>query len=664
MAFENRRGMRGVFISFLFLFVSAAYGQELPGTDAEFGEPTAISSQSADFLFTLEEASYAIGWYKHTPRFTPTEEEKMLVLQFRVQNMSDTDKRLSYREFDFTAFDPAGIGYDNFQGPRAAGDTDELETVLKPNQAVDVYGAVLVPDDKEIVKLMVEANPGENPVLRYDLRGEIDPLPSELSDNGYAVRDRLTGRVGEKLPVGGFDIKVGEFSITDDSIYDGAGPGSGRVWGVLPMEITSRYHDDEMRLSYRNFDPAILVEDGGGQIESYGMIADTSDRRFDVRPEAGETYRMRLLYRMDEAAEPEELRLKIRMGSRNEDSHEFRIPLTGGGSEVVQARDEMVQGGGAFQVPDLTDLDQVYVEGRFAVGVFDPEERAVFRITDTTEAGGIPEASGNTNPGNNEPQPEDLSQYARDVRLRLNAISAGELNESNGDEVTFIFGSFSGIQGDPSSARVNVRRIEGRAGEGNWMTRTATQYFLDEAVESLMIEVPAYTVYGLAVMVLEQDSSSESERDEFVSKFQRELERRLRAGLDRPGIPVANNADESTVGSHARGLRSVKAAINGSRTVENLGTAARRIQEDTTGGLDDDDDYIGVFTTLWINLPMLTDREIYEGGLAEGPGGSLLAPGVFWIELFPEIRDATLNTFTSDGAQYDIQYEHRVTGGN
>src|SRR5690606_22377017 len=109
----------------------------------EFGTAYQVSTKPP-LRFTLERASYALGWTQHYQAASAVADasQKMLVLHFTVENTGDRDLEFREGTLKYQAIDEQGIAHErpSTMHVRAAGSTTAAEggtqraerTILKP----------------------------------------------------------------------------------------------------------------------------------------------------------------------------------------------------------------------------------------------------------------------------------------------------------------------------------------------------------------------------------------------------------------------------------------------------------------------------------------------------------------------------------------------------
>ena len=174
---------------------------QLPGNFGKFGATCTIGKESP-VNFTLTSAEYRvtrfIGEDMESPiGFYPGKGEKLLVINYTVQNPSSHDARLWYNTFKFAAVSGEDKNFLKLNKPFVGSNRSYQEVNLKPGQKVVQSAVFAVPSDGEVPKLIVQiSNEPKAPVIRYDLHGKVAKLSAEVSDDGFTPRSSLNLQIG------------------------------------------------------------------------------------------------------------------------------------------------------------------------------------------------------------------------------------------------------------------------------------------------------------------------------------------------------------------------------------------------------------------------------------------------------------------------------------
>lgn len=237
---------------------------QVGGLPARLGE-TFTLGQKSPLNFTLVRAEYSLGRVTiGTTTYFPRAGEKLLVLHFTVHNPQKVDVRYYWPDVRFTAVDAQDRNVPYVQAVARDGTSESLEVRLKPAQKISVQTLVRVPAAGVTPKLLV-ARDGEQNVLRYDLRGQVTPLPTDQADpsdpSGATARTRLNVTPGVFFPLQDFDLRIDSFAFTTEAV-NGQVPGPGQ----------------------RNLSVILTIRNATPRARPYAW----SDFRFDLRDADGE----------------------------------------------------------------------------------------------------------------------------------------------------------------------------------------------------------------------------------------------------------------------------------------------------------------------------------------------------------------------------------------
>lgn len=211
---------------------------QLAGGEGRLGQAYAIGQRSP-LNFTLRSAAYSVRPVALGPNtIAPNADEKLLVLRYRVQNPQKGDVTYYWGDLKFTAVDAQDGNHTlNFNVARE-GTTEHLQITLKPAQAVDVVAVLKVPANAVVPKLLVERGGESAPILRYDLRGQVTPLPAPFAEpagRGEVAREVVPGAIGTFYPMLTFDFRVESAAYA--ASVDGRAATTGRRFLVVTASL-------------------------------------------------------------------------------------------------------------------------------------------------------------------------------------------------------------------------------------------------------------------------------------------------------------------------------------------------------------------------------------------------------------------------------------------
>lgn len=285
---------------------------QLPGDAGELGK--VYSMRKGDPLFfSLVRAEFTVGPVLVGERlFTARADEKLLVLHFTVQNPNKADRRVRWDSLRLMAVDALEV---NHRVDAQWGDEQtkqDVNLLLKPAQKLAMYTVVTLPAKGEVPKLMVQSNvDNDGPVLRYDLRGKVTPLPATFADpadpTGATAREQIPAETGTAYPLSQFNVTVEKFEYVTTALETRA-PNAGERFLVATLAVTANTPRPEL-LRGDSFRLALTSTDG--ELLRYeGMLLASAGRRFQGTVKQGEDTRVRLYFTIPKDATPKTLTIR------------------------------------------------------------------------------------------------------------------------------------------------------------------------------------------------------------------------------------------------------------------------------------------------------------------------------------------------------------------
>ncbi len=275
---------------------------QLAGGEGEFGK-TYTLGKSSPLNFTLRSAEYTVSRVTMgTSVYAPEANEKLLVLHYTVQNPTQRDRWVNRNSFRFTVVDAKDFNhvFDNYVARE--GTTEIYEVDLKPAQKVDLVAAWAVPASGVMPKLIVERERGA-PVLRYDLRGKVKPLPAPFADptdpSGATALEEVPARAGTYYPMLKFDMRLESVSYSTEPM-DKRPPAEGKRYLVATFAIKNACAPTarEANFSYSYFKFELKDTDGEKQEFDGYLIKAARDEHADGKLKPGEEYKFRIYFEL------------------------------------------------------------------------------------------------------------------------------------------------------------------------------------------------------------------------------------------------------------------------------------------------------------------------------------------------------------------------------
>jgi len=244
--------------------------------------------------------------------YVPKADEKLLLLNFSIQNPQKTEQFVRWDSLRFTAVDAMNVNHEYVQNWGDVESHNSFSLSLKPAQKIDLYTVIVVPAKGTIPKLMVlPPQEGDGPILRYDLRGKIAGLSAPIADladpTGATALETVPGAVGAAYSYNNFDITVEGFSYSTQPVEDEAPEEGGRYLFITVLMKNKAASDIYTRWDTVN----VLVTDADGAELSYtNMLFATGNRAVSQNVKAGQEMRVRLCVNVPPGSTPTKLALK------------------------------------------------------------------------------------------------------------------------------------------------------------------------------------------------------------------------------------------------------------------------------------------------------------------------------------------------------------------
>lgn len=275
---------------------------QLAGGEGELGKTYTLGKNNP-LNFTLRSVEYTVN--RVTVRdmiYAPKADEKLLVLHYTVQNPTKQEQPVNWASFKFTAVDSKDINrvFDNYISRE--GNSELYEARLKPAQKIDLVAAWQVPAAGVIPKLIVEREKGA-PVLRYDLRDKVKPLPAPFADpadsTGATALQEVPAMVGTYYPLMVFDIKLEGISFSSDK-FENRAPREGKRYLVATFAIKNATGATAREAPYAYNTFKFVLKDADGEKQDFDgyLIKLSRDEHADGKLKPGEEYRFRVYFEM------------------------------------------------------------------------------------------------------------------------------------------------------------------------------------------------------------------------------------------------------------------------------------------------------------------------------------------------------------------------------
>jgi hypothetical protein len=209
------------------------------GGDGVFKRPYSLGEKGNKMNITLKSAEYTVGLVAIGDHvFIPKEKEKLLVIHYTVHNPEKKEQSAFWATFHFTAVDSEDANHEYSQYVGQETNKKALNMRLKPAQKVEAYAVIKVGANGEVPKLIVKR--GNGPVLRYDLRGKVKPLPAEYADpsdpTGATALQTITGTIGTYYHAGEYDFRINSIEVKTEAVGENK-PAKNKAFAVANVTL-------------------------------------------------------------------------------------------------------------------------------------------------------------------------------------------------------------------------------------------------------------------------------------------------------------------------------------------------------------------------------------------------------------------------------------------
>ncbi len=305
--------------------------KQLPGDFGQFGQTYTVGRQEP-INITLRSAEYTTARFNiDTNAHIPSSEQKLLVLHYTLHNPNPSEQKVYWGSLKFTAVDSKDVNHEFIQGITREGTTEAVDLLLKPAQKLEVQSAILVPAAGVIPKLILQREEGA-PVVRYDLRGKVKPLPAPFADpadpSGATALAVAPAQVGTYYPCGNFDIKLDEVAYTRAPLGVGESaqaPEDGKRYVTLTFTFRNATNS-EQRYYWATFVPELVDSDGEKAEYPQILLKPKRNESAEGHVKPGEEARARIFFTLPDDAAARTLTLAEELG--NDPTHRYSFDLS------------------------------------------------------------------------------------------------------------------------------------------------------------------------------------------------------------------------------------------------------------------------------------------------------------------------------------------------
>lgn len=292
--------------------------QPMPGQWADFDKLYYLGSNK-DIVFTLKSASFTCSrLYFGEMIFAPNGSEKLLVLQFSLQNSGKSEVYVNWATAHFTVVDSSD---NNLEGTDDIGldkNKQRLDLYLKPAQKMECYTCIRVPNDYQAPKLIIKPD-DQSSVLRYDLHGKVKGLEAPYADSkdttGAIALPNIPAEKGKLYQGNSFDFTYDDIKFVSGD-YGDASADEGYGWAVLSATIKNQAKEKQL-INWATITPTLKGKSGTISF-SNGVFASAEDTGgFDTYAEPSESVQVKYAFPVKNGAELKSFMLQETENGRN-----------------------------------------------------------------------------------------------------------------------------------------------------------------------------------------------------------------------------------------------------------------------------------------------------------------------------------------------------------
>ncbi len=271
---------------------------QLPGDSGKLKTTYQLGPKDNELHFTLDSARTDSIFPAPEDIYVAGPAQRLLILNFTVQNPLKKDMRLNSSSFRFTAVSPDDENQ-TFRGYLLSGvNQKHLEQDLKPAQKVKCTVVFPIYAEGEVSKVIVSRS--ENtPILRYDLSGKLTPkMTSIFSPNGFDLIDTVTAPQ-PLVDLAEYEVEFGGIEFTNEKIQ-GYAPDDGYKYAVIKLAFKNRLIKDSF-LSFAYIAP--LLSDSNGQKYSWNtalLFPNSNDTVYQPLSAGDDALKTRIYYKVKE----------------------------------------------------------------------------------------------------------------------------------------------------------------------------------------------------------------------------------------------------------------------------------------------------------------------------------------------------------------------------
>jgi hypothetical protein len=279
---------------------------QMPGDNGKIGTIYRMGEKDNELLLTLDSVTIETRFASPDDLFVANKQERLLMVNFSVQNNLPKEQSLGSRTFLFTVVSPDDENYE-FRGDLLNG-TKKTRYNIVLKQAQKVKCSVIIPihDSGEIPKLIIQKNGSKN-VLRYDLTGKLNKMTSAFAKGTNSLSKTIEVKsLNEMLQVGPYDFKVENMYYTTNEVF-GRKPVDGEKICVILVSFTNPLQRP-VSVGFQYMTPELIDSNNKALSWNRTLLGETSDAYFSQELAPGETVKGRYYFVVPAEINPTKLR--------------------------------------------------------------------------------------------------------------------------------------------------------------------------------------------------------------------------------------------------------------------------------------------------------------------------------------------------------------------
>lgn len=298
------------------------------GGDGVFKRPYSLGEKGNKMNITLKSAEYTVGLVAIGDNvFIPKENEKLLVIHYTVHNPEKKEQSAFWSTFHFTAVDSEDANHEYSQYVGQETNKKALNMRLKPAQKAEAYIVIKVGAIGEVPKLIVKR--GNGPVLRYDLRGKVKPLPSEYADpsdpTGATALQTITGSIGSYYHAGEYDFRINSVEVKAEAVGENK-PAKNKAFAVANVTLKN-VTPGERTVIWSTIKLELSTDAGSSRWMQQVMDAKFFERLSNLKVASEDEVNVIYIFEIKADSNPDTLTIS----TRNKSTYKFNVSNPGEG---------------------------------------------------------------------------------------------------------------------------------------------------------------------------------------------------------------------------------------------------------------------------------------------------------------------------------------------